>query len=283
MTNTCATGCGRPTRDQRLLCDHHVWELEQALSDETHGLPELIDQLTTTLTRQAKMTEPNGARGAEQPVPFDGRASVALNELRVVLVGWTQVLMETHQLDAPDDTLAAMGRFLLGRMDMIASHEAAVEIHDQITRACSSAWHVVDRAAPRLFVGVCDWVSQEDRSSEAVFGHVAIPCGSWLYAKVGAKEVSCPKCGRAYDVRVSRDRLWEALSDVLMTIAEIVSWGVQLEYIDSRNTKRVRNLLDQWVKRKRITAHVVNRHGRGLFPFGETLTSAMAATRKKAA
>lgn len=256
----CATGCGRPTRDTLQLCTHCSWEVERALSE----LPALVDELTTTLTRQSVMGSQNGkSRSATRPVPFDVRASQVLDQIRVVLVGWTMVLVEDHKQEPPPDTLRALGRWLLSRMDMIATHSAADDMHREITDATAAGWRAVDRAAEKVFVGVCE-------------------CGEWLYARLGSQLVQCRGCEQHYDVAESRDRLWQALDGQLMTIAEIVSWGVQLRWVEDREAKRIRNLLDQWVRRKRIVAHGVDRKGRATYPFGETLTEAMAATRSVA-
>lgn len=258
MTGTeCATGCDRPTRDTRLLCDHCAWQVERALAE----MPALLDELTTTLTRQSRMGEQNGkSRSADHPVPFDVRASAVLDQIRVVLAGWSLVLIEDHQQDPPPDTLRGMARFLLARLDMIAMHEAASDIHSEITDATAAGWRAVDRVAERVFVGVCE-------------------CGEWLYARPSSRLVECRGCARGYDVAESRDRLWQALDGQLMTIGEIVSWAVQLRWVEEREVKRMRNLLDQWVRRRRIVAHGVDRKGRATYPFGVTLTEALAATR----
>jgi hypothetical protein len=261
--NECVTGCGRPTRDQRLLCDQETWELEKALGD----LPALLDELHVTLTRQAVMGSGGGGGkviGKVQPLPYDVRASEVLEQLRIVLVGWVRVIAEDHGHELPGDQLRSVARWLLTRINLLASHEAAEDIHREITDACASGNRAIDKVAERIFVGLCE-------------------CGDWLYARPSSRLVQCRKCERSFDVAASREGLWEALGDRLMTIAEIVSWGVQLQYVAEKETKRVRNLLDQWVKRGRIVAHSVNRHGKGMFPFGETLTSAMSATRRPAA
>ena len=276
----CRTGCGRPT--DRMLCEQCLWQVERALSE----LPALLTELTTALTRQTAMGGGGGAKstkGKTQPLPFDVRSSEVLDQMRIVLHGWVRDIAETYEQDLPVDTLRSMSRWLLARLDIVAVHSAADDIHDEITDAAAAGWQAVDRAAERVLVGVCDYVTPDARQREVIFGEQPTPCGEWLYAKLGSRTITCRGCQSTYDVASSREALWDALGEVLMTIAEIVSWGRQLEYITGGEVKRVRNLLDQWVKRRRITPHSLNRQGRGLYPFGETLSSAMAATRKKVA
>lgn len=150
---TCATGCGRPTRDVRLLCDHCLWVLERSLSE----VPALLDELQTTLGKQTAMGERSGnkpTKASEQPLPIHlGAAEV---DLRTYLVGWVRDIAETYDQEHPPDTLRAMSRWLLARLDIIAVHPAAAEIWDEIVGVCRQAWHVVDRPALRSFVvGPC--------------------------------------------------------------------------------------------------------------------------------
>lgn len=255
----CVTGCERPTRENRLLADHCAWELERALGDT----PALVDELHTTLTRQSRMGDKSVRRGSSDPLPFDLRASGALDALRVTFSGWCIVLLGSEPGAMPPVTLDGMSRFMLARVDTIAAHEQAADIHGEVMAATRAGWRIVDRAPQSVLVGVC-------------------PCGEYLYARLGHQVTRCRGCGEAYDVAESRDRLWQALGDRLLTIGEIVSWGVQLRYVPERDERRVRNLLDQWVKRRRIVPHGVDRRGRPTYPFAATLTEALSAMRSAA-
>jgi hypothetical protein len=155
--NECVTGCGRPTRDQRLLCDHHVWELEQALAE----IPALLDELAVTLTRQDKLGHGEGGnkptKASEQPLPYGVQASEKLGELRAFLVGWIRDVAETHGHELPADDLRAMSRWLLARLDLLAAHPAADDVYGEITSAVAHGWRACDRAATRtrFIVGPC--------------------------------------------------------------------------------------------------------------------------------
>jgi hypothetical protein len=149
---TCATGCGRPTRDTLLLCNGCLWALECDLGDVAW----LDEQLELVLSRLAVVGEHNGGRSAETPMPVHPGALKARSDLRVVLVGWVRDFAEgtTHW---PEDTLTAMAGWLLKRINRIAVHPAAEDIHGEIVGAVRFAARVIDLPANRTTfpVGPC--------------------------------------------------------------------------------------------------------------------------------
>jgi len=213
----CVTGCGRPTRDVRLLCDQHVWELEQALAE----IPALLDELKVTLTRQDKLGHGEGGnkptKASEQPLPFNVHASANLGDLRIYLVGWVRDLYETSSLAGPaclnchhgtcqairwhvlpPDTLRGMSRWLLARLDVLAKHPAAEDIHSEICgialHPTGSAWRAVDRAATktRFVVGPCP----ELDGAVNCLGEV------WAYIPTREEEravMVCAECGTTWE------------------------------------------------------------------------------------
>jgi hypothetical protein len=148
----CATHCGRPTRDTLLLCNGCLWALECDLGDVAW----LDEQLELVLSRLAVLGEHNGGRSAETPMPVHPGALKARSDLRVALVGWVRDFAEgtTHW---PEDTLAAMAGWLLKRIDRIAVHPAAEDIHGEIVGAVRFAARVIDLPANRTTfpVGPC--------------------------------------------------------------------------------------------------------------------------------
>lgn len=190
---TCATSCGRPTREGIVLCSQCLWELEQALSE----LPALLDELTTTLTRQARMSATSdGGRSAERPLPFHVQASKALGDLRVYLVGWVRDLAGDNPARYPENDLAKMARWLLARLDDISVHPAANDIHSEIVGACRHAWHVVDKAAnrSRFAVGPCPEQVPEDGSQ--------CPGEVWAYIPTSEDRparLECSSCGARWE------------------------------------------------------------------------------------
>jgi hypothetical protein len=266
----CATGCGQPTRDVLLLCRDCLGQVRDALAE----MPSLIGHLSTTITRQDVMAPTTG--GKRQPDPDDGRnlpngahpqpmafnlhASDLLDELRIVLHGWTRVLVEDHDQEPPTDSLRAMSVFLYARLDLIARHEAADDIHREIVELAyrdpeglksGKAWRAVDRPADLVFVGPCG------------------QCSERLYVHPGAKTATCRWCNADHNVEDVRGTLVDRLAGVLMTVSEIVHWGVKLGHFTE--PKRTRNLIDQWVARGQLVAHGKNGLGRKTYPFGEVL------------
>jgi hypothetical protein len=150
---TCVTGCGRPTRDTLALCNGCLWALECDLGDVAW----LDEQLELVLSRLAVVGEHNGGRSAETPMPVHPGALKARSDLRVVLVGWVRDFAEGTTQPWPEDTLPAMAGWLLKRMDHVAVHPAAEDIHGEIVSAVRFAARVIDLPANRTTfpVGPC--------------------------------------------------------------------------------------------------------------------------------
>jgi hypothetical protein len=150
---TCATGCGRPTRDTLLLCNGCLWALECDLGDVAW----LDEQLELVLSRQTVTGEHNGGRSAEEPLPIHPGALKARSELRAVLVGWVLDLVDITRDPWPEDTLPAMAGWLLKRISWIPLHPAAEDIHGEIVSAVRFAARVIDLPANRTTfpVGPC--------------------------------------------------------------------------------------------------------------------------------
>lgn len=181
MSNECQR-CGRPVQDATIcnLCTH---DLERALGD----IPALTEELDTTLSRQAKFSQANdGGKGADTPVVFHEAASDIYWELRNKLIGWTKLHAEEtaaknptqgpackhclhitcstirrQRRPLPADTLTAMSRHLLGRVEWFRHHELAAEMVDDIREPVHRLAHIIDRPQWRSFpIGPCP--EQED-------------------------------------------------------------------------------------------------------------------------
>lgn len=151
----CATSCGRPTRDGLALCEQCLWELRRSLGD----VPALVAELEVTMSREAVMAESAGKINgdAETPMPYDLQAADRLSDLRVYLVGWVRDLAGDDPAKYPADDLTSMSRWLLARINDLAVHPAAGDIHAEIVGTVRDAWRVVDKAAnrTRFAVGPC--------------------------------------------------------------------------------------------------------------------------------
>jgi hypothetical protein len=149
----CATHCGRPTRDTLALCNGCLWALECDLGDVAW----LDEQLELVLSRLAVVGEHNGGRSAETPMPVHPGALKARSDLRAALVGWVRDFAEGTMQAWPADTMPAMAGWLLKRLDRIAVHPAAEDIHGEIVSAVRFAARVIDLPANRTTfpVGPC--------------------------------------------------------------------------------------------------------------------------------
>jgi hypothetical protein len=89
-------------------------------------------------------------------MPVHPGALKARSDLRVALVGWVRDMAE-GTARWPEDTLAAMAGWLLKRIDRIAVHPAAEDIHGEIVGAVRFAARVIDLPANRTTfpVGPC--------------------------------------------------------------------------------------------------------------------------------
>lgn len=255
--SVCVTGCTRTT--QRALCEQCLWEVKQALDiDQELSIPALLDDLATTLTRQARITQRNGGKSAETPTPFHIRASDIADHARAVLVGWVKVLASDDPERYPTDTLEAMAAWLLGRLDDIARHEAADDMHAEITDTAARIRYVIDRPADRLYAGTCGTSFAEQ--------HI---CAEPLYAHPGAAVVRCIDCGTVHDVATRREGMLQRLDDRLVTAAEFARLATYLIADIGRSREQTRKMVNLWHHRGLLERHSDDREGNPLFLFGE--------------
>lgn len=168
MTVTCQ--CGRPV-SEAFLCGACTAQLKATLD----GIPALVDELDTTITRQAVTGEKGGPRAAEKPLPFNVQASEAAWVLRNTLGGWARVLDAEMPVAGPgrgleaisspsgstrqgsEITTAEIARYLSSRIEQLRHHPAAGEAFDEIRTAVASAQRAIDHPQIRhtFHVGPC--------------------------------------------------------------------------------------------------------------------------------
>lgn len=203
--------CSRPVSDTRLCrgC------LDQ-LTGELRQVPWLVEQLTITLTRQARVGQRNGRRGTETPLVFHLAASVDLETLRDGLGMWCQAVAKQRgvTVDAAHDPVE-YAAWLLRWAGEVAQHEAADELHGDILAMTKAARRTIDLAPELRYVGPCD-------------GHRAIVddtigCGKDLYASPNAHTVTCRTdgCDAEYNIETRRIWLLEQAVDQLRTVAQL--------------------------------------------------------------
>lgn len=89
--------CGRPTPSSSYLCQPCLKALWIALGDT----PALIQELGVTLARQRRFTSPTGPSKTSQGLPYDLRASQAIDELMQALNQLTQRFLQAGFIPPP--------------------------------------------------------------------------------------------------------------------------------------------------------------------------------------
>lgn len=180
-----APGCRRTTPDGTPVCGH-CWD------QLARRLPDVIDQLLVTLTRQDHLGGNGGrGKGAEQPLPVRLDVGLVLDAVSGELIGWARDLVEIYRMTVPDPprsahpqlTLAAYAaRFLAEHVGQLRTHPAAREAYRALSNALAEAEAKIDRPEPHLFIGRCDIVRDREL------------CGANLYAPQEATSTRCPRC-----------------------------------------------------------------------------------------
>lgn len=246
--NETTCSCGQPTRDDAYVCDNHRDELEKALAE----VPATIDEIELTMTRQRSAPISGGPSSATKPLPWHEKAADAKRNLRAILVSWVRLCDEEGVRGAPtrlpDDDPAAMSRYLLHCAQGLALHEAGMDAVDEITDAVAECWRVISwRKRERIYLGRCGQVVKDDDGEV-----ITLACDGDVYAEEGEPVGHCEDCAQGVTVVIRKAEIDKLLNDRLMTAAEASTAAIYLGLPVSR--ERVRNRINQWHKRGRITA-----------------------------
>lgn len=238
MTDSCR--CGKPTRDEAYFCDDCGHALSVALGE----IPWLEEELDVTITRQKGVDyrTKGGTASSERPSPVVWSASEARGNLRAVLVSWVRFCADErvrnsspHQ-GVPEDTLPAISRWLLWRVDGLSLLDIGPEAVDEITDAVAQCHRLIDSPSQRQYLGPCKACEDDGR----------------LYARQGATWARCDRCDTPVNADDLRVQLLASLDDRLCTAAEIARLSTYLGL--KANREQVRNRINQWHKRGRITS-----------------------------
>jgi len=260
----CSTpGCGQPTPKQQFVCKSCVETLERDLA----GVPALIDELHTTLTRSDSFA-PSGQLGDSGALLHKPRAGEALWVLTNVVTTWTRVFTEHYAIrttevfaravegvTAPASVTVAAARWLLRHVASVAMHPAAGEAVDEIGAAVELAYAVIDRPPDLRPAGVC--------------GHLG--CDAHLYAEQDALTITCHKCGSDHDAAERLTWMQESAAEEWLLASVALSW---VKLLDGKAIPS--GTWRSWLSRGQI-AHVDTDHcGRPLYRFGDVLGLARA-------
>jgi hypothetical protein len=221
------TGCGvcsSPTGDQGRLCRTHTDDLARDL----HTVPDLVQELEVTRTRQARITaEKHGGRSAERPLPWNEHAAACASDLNTTINAWAldtsrlgederDQLAEHHYSDT-----AAVAAWLTRNLSTLRQHEEAGQAHDELTNAIREARRAVDRPLERVFAGPCGEPTEDGQE-----------CREDLYAGPGKATATCKACGAHHDMAERREWMLSCIEDQVAysgLLAGLVSnLGVQI-------------------------------------------------------
>lgn len=240
--------CGRPTRDGAYVCEHHLDALGKALGDTAW----LDEELEITIGKRRGLPTEGSAASAEKALPYNAGAAEVRDNLKATLVGWVRICDEEAVRSSdprnglPEDTLTAISRWLLWRVDGLAFHEAGYEAVDEIVYAVAEATKAIDRPAERQYVGPCS-------------------CGRDLYRKPGAAMVRCRFCEVELEAEKLTNSLREQMVGRLVTAREGATLLSRFDMATGQGT------IDKWRQRGRIVERGHDAAGRRMYLFDELL------------
>lgn len=273
MTTRTCPRCDAPIL-HGTLCEDCLATLRRDLD----AIGELITELHTQLARQNRTAggttapratdpdpmptgwhDPDVLAIAAHPLPYDQRASDALELLRSVLVGWTRDT--TPRSQQPPDQLHALAAHLAAH-DW-RNHPAADELADEIHWTIGQIRHAIDTPPPSRYLGPCGAVLED-----------ASTCPGDVY-QVGTKLPRCWTCHATHSADERMAWIADVAADQLVTAAiaagALSAWG---EHIKP-------DLIRLWAHRGRLVAHGHDQRGRPLYRFSECRALALDTLRHR--
>lgn len=210
------------------LCSRCTEKLE-------HDLREVESTVEAVWAAAARMNVGSGSVGtsghSEAAEPTNARAYDAGRTLNVILTGWARALghHEPHAVKAANA--------LLAQIREVREQDWAPVLKQELRDALTDCNRATDRAAPRIFAGICP---TELEGQE---------CATPVYTPEGRTEARCKTCGSRWDVTDWRDRALLAAGPATGTPAEIsrmLSDPVTREALPQGTIR-------QWVNRGKLT------------------------------
>lgn len=261
-----------PTGDNAPVCPGCWDTVERQLGDITA----LVDDLETTLARQARTELDNtGLRPAdpepdddhdglgvhEQALTYDAKAADALRDLHTGLWHWVKLVLDDdpawqpipregpleeagHPLPAwqrrlPGPGIVPLSAVLLGSSEWLRRHEDALDFTTELEDLTRDARRAVDLAPDRWYAGTCGHVDDD---------HPDVPpCAEKLYPIAGKTHHRCTVCGTTHDVVKRRDQMLDRASELLLNLTELQ----RAVALTGRETV-TRKQLEGWVRRGKL-------------------------------
>lgn len=261
MTIECS--CGRPTRDQRAICDTCKHLLDVDLGNMTF----LDQQIDATIARERAAAISGGAASADKGLHWHDKAAESKRVLHGLLVLWVRYCHDEHvpgaPADLPRDNLVSLSRYLLHATDALAFRDIATEAVSEITDAVAECRRIVFwKRKGRDYLGPCG-IPLEDEDGNLI----GDDCPGEVYVEPGQQVGYCDDCGRGHTAVTKRENLEKQLDGMLMTAAEIARISTYLGLDVGRDTVRKKVLY--WHRHKIINEKQTNDDGHPMFRYDE--------------
>lgn len=273
MTHCTIDACTRPTSDR--LCAHHLAELVAALRsvatgpDDVKGLPSggLWADLQDVVCGRVSLGDGSSVASTETEarLPYNASASDLAGVMDNTIGTWCRVVAEDNpHLHCHASTTEQAAAWLANVPTALATHEAARDMHDEITAIVGAVERMVDRRADRAYLGTCgEWIDDGDGEFDC---H---QCNGQLYARPNAPTVTCRVCGTRFDVANRRAWMLTAAEDQLLTAPDLARALCGL-HVTTRPQDSLYASIRQWKARGRLAPHS-RIDGRDVYRVGDVL------------
>lgn len=257
MSEASICECGKPTRDHAYSCESCLSDLTRVLAE----IPWLAGELETTISKRRGIDYRGlgGSPSSETPLPVHAPALEARRTLRHALVmavrfcDEEQIRHQSPRNGLPVDSLEAMSRWLMWRVDGLGLNDMGHQFATDIIDAAKKCRHMVDRAPEKAYAGPCE-------------------CGRDLYHKPGAVDVKCKDCERVYKTAELYEWMRSQVRGRLVTARE----GATLLCKFGMETQQ--GTIDKWLERGRIAEKGHDPKGRRLYLFDDLIEMASRVT-----
>lgn len=215
------------------------------LAKHLAALPGYMTDLEIAITKQAKLST---AAGEGNGLAFAPLASEVAWNTRNTLLQWVDEIatIRGHQIPPRWSTIAD---YLIAALPWISRHPAGYWIVDELTDAIHQAAKIIDRPPDLLFIGRCSALILIDGCAET--------CPEYVYARQGAPNTDCRRCGTIHDVNARRTVMLDAIETLELPATDLARAVNGLLGTDTIASTTIR----QWAKRGQI--HPVGLTDRG--------------------
>lgn len=261
--DTKCQSCEQPSRQGLYLCDTCYPDMGNNL-DRT---PDLMRSLTTTISKQAKVSTPSGkGKNDEQPLPLNVNAMDRKHQLLALLINLGFRISSITDTEFPSRKADDLAAYIRQALPQLRKHPDAGHWHNELTTAYRNGTNAIDRPAERISVGRC--------GAKTVEGD----CPKELLVRNNQRNITCPTCGAQWDVqerqRNAINAAWDAISYPPVIVRALQQW----DKVWKVSVKDIQN----WAARGYLDFAAVDDHGRKMYRVSEVQKAAAeVATRRK--